>query len=195
MMCFRSVLCIRIVVIANKEINHTRLWYLITVPNTEVPYLFLLEQGLGCVLANVQHIHKLFLCNYIWVGLELVFVVFSVVHSSLLIPNHICVNNRCRLHGFELSLCLMQQDFGGMSLRWPSNLLFLTPKWVIVGKSIMARVSHIEKAQSLELQGFGEGNKFLLILLVGGKSGVGGKTQNPLRPTMRRFEFLPMTFL
>lgn len=59
----------------------------------------------------------------------------------------------------------------------------------------MARVSHIEKAQSLELQGFGEGNKFLLILLVGGKSGVGGKTQNPLRPTMRRFEFLPMTFL
>lgn len=44
----------------------------------------------------------------------------------------------------------------------------------------MARVSHIEKAQSLELQGFGEGNKFLLILLVGGKSGVGGKTQNPL---------------
>lgn len=43
----------------------------------------------------------------------------------------------------------------------------------------MARVSHIEKPQSLEFQGFGEGNKFLSILLVGGKSGASGKTQNP----------------
>ena len=53
----------------------------------------------------------------------------------------------------------------------------------------MARVSHIEKPQSLELQGFGEGNKFLSILLVGGKSGVGGKTQNQLRhfPWLRRY--------
>ena len=65
-----------------------------------------------------------------------------------------------------------------MSLRWPSNVLFWPTKWAIAGKPVMARVSHIEKPQSLELQGFGEGNKFLSILLVGGKSGASGKTQN-----------------
>lgn len=94
MMCFRSIPCIQIVTAANKEINHTHLWYLITVSDTKVPYLSFLEQQLSCILANIQHIHKLFLCNYIRVGLELVFVVFFVVHSSLLIPDYFCVNNR-----------------------------------------------------------------------------------------------------
>lgn len=52
----------------------------------------------------------------------------------------------------------------------------------------MARVSHIEKPQSPELQGFGEGDKFLSFLLVGSNSGVSGKTQNPLVATSCRFE-------
>lgn len=75
-----------------------------------------------------------------------------------------------------------------MSLRWPSNVLFRATRLAIGGKRVMARVSHIEKPQSPELQGFGEGDKFLSFLLVGSNSGVSGKTQNPLVATPCGFE-------
>ena len=68
-----------------------------------------------------------------------------------------------------------------MFLQWPSNVLFEATRLAIGGKRVMARGSHIEKPQSPELQGFGEGDKFLSFLLVGSNSGVSGKTQNLLR--------------
>ena len=75
-----------------------------------------------------------------------------------------------------------------MSLRWPSNVLFRATRLAIGGKRVMARVSHIEKPQSPELQGFGEGDKFLSFLLVGSNSGVSGKTQNPVVAIPYRFD-------
>ena len=84
-----------------------------------------------------------------------------------------------------------------MSLRWPSNVLFRATRLAIGGKRVMARVSHIEKPQSPELQGFGEGDKFLSFLLVGSNSGVSGKTQNQLRqfPWFRRWPLQYKDFL
>ena len=84
-----------------------------------------------------------------------------------------------------------------MSLRWPSNVLFRATRLAIGGKRVMARVSHIEKPQSPELQGFGEGDKFLSFLLVGSNSGVSGKTQNLLRqfPWFRRWPLQYKDFL
>ncbi len=67
-----------------------------------------------------------------------------------------------------------------MALQGASDVLFKAAKGTIAGKPVVARVLHIEKPQSLELQGFREGVKFLSIRLAGVRGGVDGKTQNPL---------------
>ena len=41
-----------------------------------------------------------------------------------------------------------------MSLQYPSNVLFLSAKWEIAGKSVVAMISHIEKVESLVIQRF-----------------------------------------
>ncbi len=75
-----------------------------------------------------------------------------------------------------------------MALRGASDVLFKATKGVIEGKPVVARVLHIEKPQSLELQGFREGVKFLSIRLAGVRFSVDGKTQSPLVAIPCRFE-------